>query len=32
VGTVLVTSKPGVRLTDDGGLVMPPAALAVVQS
>jgi malto-oligosyltrehalose trehalohydrolase len=31
-GVVLATSKPGAHLTDDGALVVPPAALAVVQS
>jgi hypothetical protein len=29
---MLAVSKPGVRLTGDGVLVMAPAALAVIQS
>jgi malto-oligosyltrehalose trehalohydrolase len=31
-GVVLAASKPGTRLTAEGALVMPPEALAVVQS
>jgi malto-oligosyltrehalose trehalohydrolase len=31
-GTLLAASKPGIRLTADGALVVPSAALAVIQS